>query len=113
LNGVLINEEDSTIFDPDVAKGLAKGCLLPKNRKSYAQIIDQADMLGIYSMNTFHILFSFDRANQMLKSYIPERGWMIRDALANMDLEIARIRSELSLKDLEIDALRIDMEEYH
>ncbi|KAI3924576.1 hypothetical protein MKX01_038016 [Papaver californicum] len=36
LNGVRINEDDSTIFDPDVTKGLADGYLLPKDRQAHA-----------------------------------------------------------------------------
>ncbi|KAI3831944.1 hypothetical protein MKW92_015048, partial [Papaver armeniacum] len=112
-NGVRITEEDSAIFDPDVAKGLANGFLLPKDRLAYAQINDQAEIFGISNTNMFRLLSSMDRANQILKFATAERDNVIRAALANRDLEIKRLRREIAFKDMEIQDLKDDLEEYH
>ncbi|RZC71220.1 hypothetical protein C5167_034423 [Papaver somniferum] len=84
-NGVRITEEDSAIFDPTVAKGLANGCLLPKDRQAYAQITDLAEIFGICNMNMHRLLSSIDRANQILKSSTAERDYVIQPVLANRD----------------------------
>ncbi|KAI3836229.1 hypothetical protein MKW92_037065 [Papaver armeniacum] len=112
-NGVRITEEESAIFDPDVAKGLDNGCLLPKDRLAYAHINDQAEIFGICNTNMFRLLSSMDRANQILKSATAERDNVIRAALAKRDLEIKRLRREIAFKDMEIQDLKDDLEEYH
>ncbi|KAI3948498.1 hypothetical protein MKW98_019248, partial [Papaver atlanticum] len=112
-NDVRITEEDSAIFDPDVAKGLANGCLLPKDCLAYAQITDQEEMFGICNMNMFRLLSSLDCANQILKSAAAERDYVIQAALANRDLEIKRLHSEIAFKDMEIKDLEDDLKEYH
>ncbi|KAI3842947.1 hypothetical protein MKX03_013434 [Papaver bracteatum] len=95
MNGVRITEEDSAIFDPDVAKGLANGCLLPKDRQAYAHIYDQEKIFWICNTNMFRLLSSIDRANQVLKSATAGRNNVIRATLANRDLEIKRLRREI------------------
>ncbi|KAI3851210.1 hypothetical protein MKX03_012268 [Papaver bracteatum] len=111
-NGARITEEDSAIFDPDVANSLETGCLLPKDRQAYSQINDQAEIFGICNTNMFRLLSSMDRANQILKYATDERDNVIRAALANRDLEIKRLRREIAFKDMEIQDLKDDLEEY-
>ncbi|KAI3995321.1 hypothetical protein MKX01_032123 [Papaver californicum] len=39
-NGVPITKYESAIFDSKIAKGLADGCLLPRDRVAYSHITD-------------------------------------------------------------------------
>ncbi|KAI3842946.1 hypothetical protein MKX03_013433 [Papaver bracteatum] len=112
-NGVRITEEDSAIFDPDVAKGLANGCLLPKDLQAYAQINDQAEIFGICNTNMFRLLSSMNCANQILKYATTERDNVIRSALVSRDLEIKRLHRNIAFKDMNIQDLKGDLEEYH
>ncbi|KAI3969243.1 hypothetical protein MKW92_041240 [Papaver armeniacum] len=111
-NGVRITEEDSAIFDTDVAKGLANRCLLPKDHPAYVQINDQAEIFGICNMNMFRLLSSMDRANQILKYVTAKRDNVIRSALDNRPRNQAPV-IEIAFKDMEIQDLKDDLEEYH
>ncbi|KAI3968790.1 hypothetical protein MKX01_028940 [Papaver californicum] len=93
-NDLPIKEYDSAIFYSGSAKGLVEGCLLTRDREAYSHITDQAKMLGICFQNTLCLLASIDCAHQMQKSTTTGRDRVIRDAVANMDHEIARLRSE-------------------
>lgn len=112
-NGIPITEDESTIFNSDVAKGLAFECLLSMDRVAFSHISDPEEMTGICFQNMFRLLVSIKRVNQIQRTATADRERVIRAALTNRDHEIKCLKSTIALKDLGIEDLRADVEEYY